>query len=102
MDAEAYNLAASHTVGKALLGEQPGVEASANKIFWSELDLRIHETALRILGERGELLPEAPAAGDVDTWLEGYLFAQAGTIYAGTNEIQRNIIAERMLGLPKA
>ena len=102
MDAEAYNLAAYHTVGKALLGEQPGVEASANKIFWSELDLRIHETALRILGERGELLPEAPAAGDVDTWLEGYLFAQAGTIYAGTNEIQRNIIAERMLGLPKA
>ena len=102
MDAEAYTLAAYHTVGKSLRGEQPGVEASANKIFWSELDLRMHETALRILGERGELLPEAPAAGDVDTWLEGYLFAQAGTIYAGTNEIQRNIIAERMLGLPKA
>ena len=72
---------------RALRGEQPGVEASANKIFWSELDLRMHETALRILGERGELLPEAPAAGDVDTWLEGYLFAQAGTIYAGSPRI---------------
>ena len=36
------------------------------------------------------------------SWLEGFLFAQAGPIYAGTNEIQRNIIAERMLGLPKA
>jgi alkylation response protein AidB-like acyl-CoA dehydrogenase len=83
-------------------GDEAGAEASANKIFWSEMDLHMHETALRILGERGELLPEAPAAGDVDNWLEGFLFAQAGTIYAGTNEIQRNIIAERMLGLPKA
>lgn len=106
MDAEAYTLAAYHTVGKMLHGHGSGAEASAeesaNKIFWSELDLRMHETALRILGERGELLPGVPAAGDVDTWLEGFLFSQAGTIYAGTNEIQRNIIAERMLGLPKA
>ncbi|EJM56402.1 acyl-CoA dehydrogenase, partial [Pseudomonas sp. GM49] len=43
-----------------------------------------------------------PAAGDVGHWLEGFLFAQAGPIYAGTNEIQRNIIAERMLGMPRA
>jgi alkylation response protein AidB-like acyl-CoA dehydrogenase len=102
MDAEAYNLAAYHTVGRMQQGDEAGAEASANKIFWSELDLHMHETALRILGERGELLPEAAAAGDVDNWLEGFLFAQAGTLYAGTNEIQRNIIAERMLGLPKA
>jgi alkylation response protein AidB-like acyl-CoA dehydrogenase len=102
MDAEAYALAAYHTAGKMRHGDEAGAEASANKIFWSEMDLHMHETALRILGERGELLPEAPAAGDVDNWLEGFLFAQAGTIYAGTNEIQRNIIAERMLGLPKA
>ena len=102
MDAEAYNLAAYHTVGRMQHGDGAGAEASANKIFWSELDLHMHETALRILGERGELLPEAAAAGDVDNWLEGFLFAQGGTLYAGTNEIQRNIIAERMLGLPKA
>src|SRR3546814_2000463 len=78
-----------------------GAEASTNKIFWSELDLLMHETALRILGPLGELMPEAPDAGDAAHWLDGFLFAQAGPIYAGTNEIQRNIIAERMLGLDR-
>ena len=43
----------------------------------------------------------APAATGVGTWLDGFLFAQSGPIYAGTNEIQRNIIAERMLGMPR-
>ena len=61
----------------------------------------MHETALRILGERAELLPEAPAAQGVGDWLDGFLFALSGPIYAGTNEIQRNVIAERILGLPK-
>ena len=46
------------------------------------------------------LLPGSPAAGDVGEWLDGYIFALAGPIYAGTNEIQKNIIAERILGLP--
>jgi alkylation response protein AidB-like acyl-CoA dehydrogenase len=82
-------------------GEQIGAESSINKIIWSELDLKLHETAMRILGARGELLAKGPEAGDAAGWLEGFLFAQAGPIYAGTNEIQRNIIAERMLGLPK-
>jgi alkylation response protein AidB-like acyl-CoA dehydrogenase len=74
-----------------------GAEASTNKIFWSELDLDMHETAMRILGPSAEL-HHAPETHD---WLEGFLFAQAGPIYAGSNEIQRNIIAERLLGLPK-
>ena len=64
-----------------------------NKIFWSDLDVRMHELALSMLGDRAELLPEAPAAGDVGSWLDGYLFALSGPIYAGTNESQRNIIA---------
>ena len=50
---------------------------------------------------RAELLPIAPDAGDVGTWLDGFLFSMAGPIYAGTNEIQRNVIAERVLKLPK-
>ena len=98
MGAEAYTLACYHTVGQLAKGGTIGAEASTNKIFWSELDLLLHETAMRILGARGEL------ADDVQThdWLEGFLFAQAGPIYAGSNEIQRNIIAERVLGMPKS
>ena len=101
MDAEAYALDTYRTVSRLLGGGKIGAEASLNKIFWSELDLRMHETALRILGERAELLPEAPAARGVGDWLDGFLFALSGPIYAGTNEIQRNVIAERILGLPK-
>jgi alkylation response protein AidB-like acyl-CoA dehydrogenase len=100
MGAEAYNLASFHTVGRMQRGAKIGAESSTNKIFWSELDLEMHETAMHILGARAELLPDAPQ-GEAADWLEGFLFAQAGPIYAGSNEIQRNIIAERMLGLPK-
>jgi alkylation response protein AidB-like acyl-CoA dehydrogenase len=101
MDAEAYALATYRTAARLLAGGRLGVEASCNKIFWSELDLRMHETAMSLLGARAELLPAAPAAGDVGRWLDGFLFSLAGPIYAGTNEIQRNVIAERLLGLPK-
>lgn len=99
MGAEAYSLSSYHTVGRLQRGATIGAESSTNKIFWSELDLEMHETAMRILGARAELSGEAAGNGD---WLEGFLFAQAGPIYAGTNEIQRNIIAERVLGLPKS
>jgi alkylation response protein AidB-like acyl-CoA dehydrogenase len=101
MDAEAYTLNTYQTVSRLLEGGKIGFEASLNKIFWSELDLKMHETALSLLGTRAELLPEAPAAKGVGTWLDGYLFALAGPIYAGTNEIQRNLIAERILKLPR-
>ena len=101
MDAEAYCLNTYQTVSRLLSGGKIGAEASLNKIFWSELDIKMHETALSLLGARGELLPSAPAAGPVGEWLDGFIFALAGPIYAGTNEIQRNIIAERILGLPR-
>ena len=68
------------------------LESSLNKVFWSEMDIHLHETALRLL------------EGDADLdggWMRGYQFALAGPIYAGTNEIQRNVIAERLLGLPR-
>jgi alkylation response protein AidB-like acyl-CoA dehydrogenase len=70
-----------------------GPESSLNKVFWSEYDIALHETALDLLGAEGEL-------ADSD-WAEGYVFSLAGPVYAGTNEIQRDIIAERLLGLPK-
>lgn len=100
MGAQAYRLSAYHTVGRLLRGARIGAESSTNKIFWSELDLDMHETAMRILGPHAELLPDG--SDSASGWLDGFLFAQAGPIYAGTNEIQRNIIAERMLGLPKS
>ena len=101
MDAEAYTLNTYQTVSRLMSGGKIGAEASLNKIFWSELDTKMHETALKLLGYRAELLPGSSEAGDVGEWLEGYIFALAGPIYAGTNEIQRNIIAERILGMPR-
>ena len=101
MDAEAYTLNTYQTVTRLLNGGKIGSEASINKIFWSELDVKMHETALGLLGARGELLPEAPGATGVGDWLDGFLFSLSGPIYAGTNEIQRNVIAERILNLPR-
>jgi alkylation response protein AidB-like acyl-CoA dehydrogenase len=96
MDVEAYRLYTFWTVSRLLAGEQIGPEASLNKVWWSEMDVRLHETALGLLGEESTL-----PTGD-EHWLDGFLFALAGPIYAGTNEIQRNIIAERVLGLPRS
>ena len=102
MDAEAYALSTYQTASKLVAGGSIGPEASCNKIFWSELDLLIHETAMKLLGARGELEPTTAAqVAELGTWLDGFMFAQSGPIYAGTNEIQRNIIAERMLGMPR-
>jgi alkylation response protein AidB-like acyl-CoA dehydrogenase len=104
--AEAYTLNTYQTVSLLMAGGKIGPEASLNKIFWSQLDIKMHETALALLGARAELLPGSPAADlagapGVGDWLDGYLFSLSGPIYAGTNEVQRNIIAERILGLPR-
>lgn len=101
MEAEAYTLSTYQTASLLKAGARIGPESSTNKIFWSEMDRHMHETALSILGARAELMPHAPDAGDVGQWLDGFLFSTAGSIYAGANEIQRNIVAERMLGMPR-
>ncbi|MDL2354501.1 MAG: acyl-CoA dehydrogenase family protein [Pseudomonadota bacterium] len=102
MDAEAYALATYVTASRLQQGGHIGPESSTNKVFWSELDIRMHETAQRLAGPFAELCPDAPLALDHGRWLEGFMFAQSGPIYAGTNEIQRNIVAERMLGMPRS
>lgn len=102
MDAEAYGLNTYMTASRLIAGGKIGQEASLNKIFWSELDRSMHETALSILGARGELLASGvDEAAEITRWLKGFLFSLAGPIYAGANEIQRNIIAERLLQLPR-
>ncbi|KAB0267454.1 acyl-CoA dehydrogenase family protein [Microvirga brassicacearum] len=101
MDTDAYALSIYHTASRLNAGGQIGAEASTNKIFWSEMDIAMHKTALSLLGARAELSRHASEAVEAGRWLDGYFFSLAGPIYAGSNEIQRNIIAERMLGLPR-
>ncbi len=101
MDAEAYRLYTFQTVTRMAEGGAIGADSSLNKLFWSEMDVKTHETALALLGSAAELEAGAPDAVDGGSWLSGFQFALAGPIYAGTNEIQRNIVAERVLGLPR-
>ena len=92
LKAEAYRLYTWGTVSKLKNGGDIGAAGSVNKVWWSELDVALHETALDLRGADAEL---------ESTWLDGYTFSLSGPIYAGTNEIQRNIVAERILGLPR-
>jgi alkylation response protein AidB-like acyl-CoA dehydrogenase len=75
----------------------PGPEGSIQKLFWSEMNQRTHQIAQEILGPYGQL-----SEFDGGSWEYAYLRARGNTIEAGTSEIQRNIIAERVLGLPKS
>ncbi|MFB7634394.1 acyl-CoA dehydrogenase family protein [Streptomyces sp. NPDC056149] len=99
--ARAYQLFTYANASRIAAGGTLGAESSLNKVFWSELDLALHETALDLLGPYGALADDADDAPAHGSWAEGYTFSLAGPLYAGTNEIQRNIIAERLLGLPK-
>lgn len=102
LDAEAYTLSTYRIASRLEAGNSIGPEASCNKIFWSELDLRMHYTAISLIGARSELLPENDELlTELGNWLEGFVHSHAGPIYAGTNEIQRNIIAERVLGMTR-
>jgi alkylation response protein AidB-like acyl-CoA dehydrogenase len=88
------------TLAQVAAGRPPGPEASVAKLFWSEYHKRLGEIAMGIEGSDGLLRP----GGDgypVSSWQNVFLSSRAGTIYSGTSEIQRNIIGERALGLPR-
>ncbi|WP_238007928.1 acyl-CoA dehydrogenase family protein [Dactylosporangium sp. AC04546] len=91
--ARAYQLFTLNQVTDLVEGRPPGARSSLNKLYWSQLDIDLHELALELLG--AEAILDSP-------WTRGFQFSLAGPIYAGTNEIQRNIVAERVLGLPRA
>jgi len=80
---------------------KPGPESSIIKLFWSEMDRRQKEVAMEVLGMYSQLAGGSKWAIDHGRWLRAFLWSRAGTIYAGSSEIQRNIIAERVLGLPR-
>jgi alkylation response protein AidB-like acyl-CoA dehydrogenase len=88
------------TLAQLAAGKQPGPEASLVKLFWSEYWRRVGEIALAIEGPEALLRPDG-GNYPTDHWQDVFLASRAGTIYAGSNEIQRNIIGERVLGLPK-
>jgi alkylation response protein AidB-like acyl-CoA dehydrogenase len=81
---------------------KPGPESSLVKLFWSEMSQRLHDAAMDILGPHGLLLKGDARAVAGGRWPRSYLYYRAATIFAGTSEIQRNIIAERVLGLPRS
>jgi alkylation response protein AidB-like acyl-CoA dehydrogenase len=86
---------------RLLHGGTPGPEGSILKLWWSELNQRMQETALTLQGAYGQLLRDSPWVVESGRWQYNFLRSRANTIEAGTSEIQRNIIAERVLQLPK-
>ncbi len=89
------------TLSKHAHGRPPGPETATAKLYWSEMSQRLHATAMRVLGDAAPLWRDAqdnPAGG---RWQRSWLYYRAASIFAGTNEIQRNLIGERTLGLPR-
>jgi alkylation response protein AidB-like acyl-CoA dehydrogenase len=97
-------------LGRLEKGQRPGPESSIAKLHYSELDKKLQEMVLDVLGPYGQQIEGAPEAfmfsddqgyGEAGTWAYSYVWSRAGTIYAGSSEIQKNILGERVLGLPK-
>jgi alkylation response protein AidB-like acyl-CoA dehydrogenase len=93
MRSRAYRDYVYGTSTRMMAGGHIGADSSLNKLFWSEMDIALNQAALDLLGSQAE-------HGE-SRWTQDYLFSLAGPIYAGTNEIQRNIVASRVLGLPR-
>jgi alkylation response protein AidB-like acyl-CoA dehydrogenase len=83
-------------------GREVGPEGSALKLYWSEMSKRLHDTAMAVLGPAAPLWRGAEDNPGDGRWQRSWLYYQAASIFAGTNEIQRNIIGERVLGLPRS
>jgi alkylation response protein AidB-like acyl-CoA dehydrogenase len=108
-DLEVQRYAALRVLSLLDRGEHPGSASSVTKLSYSEFEKRFMDLALEILGPYGQLtegveelmLDIDTAVGDQGTWAYAFLWSRAGTIYSGSNEIQKNVIGERVLGLPK-
>jgi alkylation response protein AidB-like acyl-CoA dehydrogenase len=102
VELEMMRFTAYRTFSKILKGGNPGPEGSISKIAWSELNQRMMEFVMALEGPASQLMRQSPHAVQNGRWQQHFLRSRANTIEAGTSEIQRNIIAERVLGLPKS
>jgi acyl-CoA dehydrogenase len=102
IETEALRLTSLRSVTRRLRGEPPGPEGSVLKLAFTDAYVRMAETAAGLLGVRGQLWRESPRAPDGGRWAFQTLFARRFAIAGGTSEIQRNIIGERVLGLPRS
>jgi alkylation response protein AidB-like acyl-CoA dehydrogenase len=102
VDLEMMRFTAYRTFSKILKGGNPGPEGSISKLAWSELNQRMMELVMELEGPASQLMRGSPHAIEGGRWQHHFLRSRANTIEAGTSEIQRNIIAERVLGLPRA
>ncbi len=89
------------SLSKLQRGLEPGPEGSVLKLYWSEMSKRLHALALDLLGPAAPLWRDAQGNPGNGSWQRSWLYYQAASIFAGTNEIQRNVIGERVLGLPR-
>jgi alkylation response protein AidB-like acyl-CoA dehydrogenase len=101
IDSAVIKYTAYRSLTKTLRGGVPGPEGSVEKLFWSEMYQRMLDTALAAQGPYAQLVKGSPRAPDDGQWPHLMLYARGRTIAAGSSEIQRNIIAERVLGLPR-
>jgi alkylation response protein AidB-like acyl-CoA dehydrogenase len=101
LETEILRVSAYRNVFQIMHSGQPGPEGSMLKLCWSELEQRIMDAAGALEGPYAQLDEQAPQAFDDGRWQYGYLWSRAATIYAGTSEVQRNIISQRVLGLPR-
>jgi alkylation response protein AidB-like acyl-CoA dehydrogenase len=95
-EAQSLSILGSRMTARALSGAQPGPESSVRKLLGVEHDQRVSEVGLSLLGAASSAID-----GDAASWLSGFLSNRCLTIAGGTSEVQRNVIAERLLGLPK-
>lgn len=102
VDLEMMRFTAYRTFSKILKSGDPGPEGSISKISWSELNQRMMELVMALEGPASQLMRGSPYAVEGGRWQHHFLRSRANTIEAGTSEIQRNIVAERVLGLPRA
>ena len=96
-----FQLANWRSLSRVAKGEEPGPEGSTMKVSWSEMSKRLHDTVMAVLGTAAPLWRGAADNPGDGTWQRSWLYYQASSIWAGTNEIQRNILGERVLGLPR-